>query len=180
MNRPGWSVTMKENAMQFTARKPVIGALSALVCAALTAGSASAQDGKGYPGATCQTAATPADVELSTNGVVWNVSDDTQTWLCPAVQDIAGGSATVTGRVAVYDRHFSQAVCCTLAGRSKHAGAVETSTRCTVGSSPNAMDLNFDAAVDTAEHGYLNIHCTLPEVYDGWGSGIASFYLEED
>jgi hypothetical protein len=165
--------------MHFKARKPVISALFVMF-AAVTAGSASAQDGKGYPGSSCQTAANPADVFLATSGIVWNVSNGTQTWVCPVVQDVAGGSATVTGRIAVYDRHFSQSVCCTLAGRNKHAGTVETSTRCTSGTSPSPMDLSFDAPVDTAEHGYLHINCSLPEVYEGWGSGIASFYVEED
>jgi hypothetical protein len=169
-------------AIIFT-RRPVITTALALVLAAAAPGGAAIADGdgKGYPGSTCRADAATADVSMGTNAVVWNVSAaTTQTWFCPAIQDRADGSALVTGRISVADRHFSKNVCCTLGGRNKFGGTVETSTRCTSGSSTeDVFDLLFDAPVSTASHGHLNIHCTVPEMYQGWGSGIVSYYLEE-
>jgi hypothetical protein len=148
----------------------------------VTAGTAAAFDRKSYPGAACQTSLQTDLFIRDGIGAMFSQAAGPQRWVCPVVRENTNAMANGIGfgRMWVVDQHPVNNISCTLWSRTETGAAVAFSTRVSAGAAAAPQFLNFNAMLASANFGYYQYQCTIPQVSGGLRSGVVSYLVDEN
>ena len=149
--------------------------ITAIVAALLaSAGVASADDGKTYPGAACM--ADTAGIDHSWGRAIHD-SKYTHWFECPAVKD---GSNIRSAWVRVIDRHYSKNAVCRVHSMSSTSASPSGwwQQRSTSGSSTSPQALIFPA-LPAYSTGHYFVACEMPPRYSGNPSVLVAYNILE-
>jgi len=158
-----------------------------LLTVALGSPHAFAQDGKAYPGASCQPEH-PQDRSIAYywGGRVRNLSSSVSLTLsCPVIKDQNSGIAGAW--IAVEDHHPSFSVSCTLSSwlvdtrslTARTVTVVDSQTFTTAGTPPEIPIVILGGGFSLSLGDYYELRCTVPPFSSGRMSGILYYHVYE-
>lgn len=139
------------------------------------------------PGAVCQlnsTSSQPANfISYFSSGRAFNSSGGTLGFICPLEHNINPTNVNESVSLTVYAvaANYDAPVCCTATIRDITGATLAASAReCTRDASPtNTEPISLSVPTVSTVTGYTTVYCTVPGLYFGNGSGIASIYYAE-
>ena len=151
------------------------------VAAAMTlAGAVSANDGKTFPGVSCQASGSTQDLYYGTT-VIANRTNSQQSTVCPIVRDKPKGALK---RVVIYtrDRHSTNDICCNVRAPGKFGTAgtgTASTTKCTSGEGDQLISFG-PLAGSVPNLGPYSIVCSIPAMEEvNQPSYLASYRIVE-
>lgn len=136
--------------------------IGTLASSMLAASAAFAEDGKAYPGSSCQAQFDHLNATIARSGAsLLNVHTTAVKLFCPIVKDIEAGRIK-RAEVMVDDNHTGQDVVCELFSLGRDGAVVQSSRRNTTGTSggrPVALTFGIHSA---NARGYYALTCELP------------------
>ena len=137
-----------------------------------------ATDGKNYPGSMCIRVTGGGGIPTISDGGIGNASSTSTMRLeCPAIKDQAFNIDS--GWVLVYDRHFSQAVKCSLHSRSPIYASISPVVSSVGGSATGPSEtlrFGWRGGLSISRYFYS---CEIPPAFNGAISYLVSYHVEE-
>lgn len=132
-------------------------------------------DSATYAGTMCLPAQGNSVVN-NTTGVLYNNSNQSQTWTCPIVRHVMKGNninGITTAVVKAIDSHPTQNITCTLKSLAFHGGLVEQQT-------DNSGDGNVTfQGLKSVANGHYVLRCSVPGKFGSRKSGIRVYRINE-
>lgn len=138
-----------------------------------------------YSGSLCAVVgSTSSKPTYYNSGRLLNQNDGTLSVVCPLQRNVVAPyySEDMSVSITVVDQNAVETldVCCTATVAEADGTAITSGSACTDGSSAIAKTLSINlASVFANLNGYLSLRCSLPGVYNGNSSVLASFLVTE-
>jgi hypothetical protein len=153
-----------------------------IMAAAMTAGSALAEDAKALPGSACQPMSfrPTANSGLATGGLtISNITSNAENVTCPITKDIEAGRIK-RAEVKVIDSSSTANVRCTLTSFKSDGTLHQRQEVTSTGSSPTEVKPLSFAAHTANNKGTYNLICELPPLNGSSASGIMMYTVVEE